>query len=69
MPAGTPLGLWGGVFEHQPAFCERFRLNVQAEFARSQVFLLQKPPVYGAVRAAMDLYQKQPKPTGGAATC
>lgn len=55
LPAGTPLGLWGGIFEHQPLFRRLFCEKLGAAFPQTQVSLLQKPPVYGAVKAAMRL--------------
>jgi len=58
MPAGTPLGLWGGIFQHQPEFTGLFEDFVRKAFLGTQIALLKHPPEYGAVLAARDLVKK-----------
>lgn len=53
LPSGTPLGLWGGLFEHQPAYVAAFADVLHIEFPETHIALLPAPPVFGAVRAAM----------------
>ncbi|MBQ6019768.1 MAG: hypothetical protein IJL26_06260 [Clostridia bacterium] len=52
---GTPVGLWGGIFEHYSFFREAFAYFVRTEFEDVSIGLLRNPPVYGAVLAAMKL--------------
>lgn len=61
LPEGTPLGLWGGVFQHASLFRGRFSKYVSSGFPRSAVSLLPNPPEYGAVIAAV----KEDRKNGG----
>jgi len=51
---GAPVGLWGGVFQHTPAYLERFK-SALARQGRRNVFLLTYPPEIGALFAAYKL--------------
>ena len=53
MPEGTPLGLWGGVFQHEALFRACFSELIVNEFPGTTPELLRYPPEYGAVFAAM----------------
>ena len=53
LPAGTPLGLWGGVFEHASLFRDLFAGNLLCRFPQTKAALLKKPPVCGALALAM----------------
>ena len=53
LPAGTPLGLWGGLFERQPDYAAIFAEEIHKEFPQTKTALLPIPPVFGAVRAVM----------------
>ncbi|MCR5264755.1 MAG: hypothetical protein K6D94_12830 [Clostridiales bacterium] len=53
LPPGTPLGLWGGVFEHQPSYVSLFSDIIKSEFPQTNIGLLDRQPVWGAVRAAI----------------
>lgn len=55
LPAGTPLGLWGGIFQNHEAYRALFTEAVKAEYPQTAVGLLPNPPEYGAVFAAMKL--------------
>ncbi|MCR5783127.1 MAG: hypothetical protein K6G90_10395 [Clostridia bacterium] len=57
MPVGTPLGLWGGVFEHQECYAALFSDAISSEFPETKTGLLRMSPVLGAVRAAMKFYE------------
>ncbi len=51
-PPETPVGLWGGIFEHQPAFRDAFAACVREAYP-CRIGLLPVPPVYGAVYEAI----------------
>lgn len=53
LPAGTPLGLWGGIFQNSEIYREAFARAVNAEYPQTAVGLLPVPPEYGAAFAAM----------------
>ena len=55
LPESAPLGLWGGIFEHQEGFRRLFLSQLEKEFPRLLSGLLPAPPVRGAVKAAMRL--------------
>lgn len=53
MPSGTPLGLWGGLFQN----CEKFRADfssaINEKFPETKINVLEYAPEYGAVFAAI----------------
>lgn len=53
MPAGTPLGLWGGIFENQENFRIRFSAIINESFPETKINVLEYAPEYGAVFAAI----------------
>lgn len=55
LPAGTPLGLWGGIFQHYPDYRNDFTKIIRRAFPETEAVLLPHPPEYGAVLAAMQL--------------
>ena len=58
LPAGAPLGLWGGMFQHYKEYCGIFGNLLRGPFPETQVALLPHPPEYGAILAAMRLEQE-----------
>ena len=58
LPEDTPLGLWGGMFQHHKDFAEQFSEYVKIDFPGCRVGLLPNPPEYGAVLAAMQTEKK-----------
>ena len=52
IPSNTPLGLWGGLFQHQPYYRRVFSAYIQDTFPDCCISLLRNPPEYGAVLAA-----------------
>ena len=55
MPEGTPLGMWGGIMQNCEGFRTEFSALVNKEFPKTKAFLLDYPPEYGAIFAAMKL--------------
>lgn len=53
MPSGTPLGLWGGIFENYENFRSSFISIVNESFPETKVNMLEYAPEYGAVFAAI----------------
>lgn len=53
MPAGTPLGIWGGVMKNCREFRDAFSVLISKSFPETEINLLKYPPEYGAVFAAM----------------
>lgn len=53
-PCDIPVGLWGGVFQHNPSYTRRFT-EILAKNGIENVFLLRYPPEIGAVFAAYRL--------------
>lgn len=55
MPSGTPLGLWGGLFQN----CEKFRADFSSalnkRFPETKISVLEYAPEYGAVFAAIKM--------------
>ncbi len=58
LPEDTPLGLWGGMFQHHKNYAEQFSEYVKIDFPGCKVGLLPNPPEYGAVLAAMQTEKK-----------
>ncbi|HHU84973.1 MAG TPA: hypothetical protein GXZ23_07395 [Clostridiales bacterium] len=57
MPKGTPLGLWGGIMQNSIEFREEFTSHIKNKFPKTQIGLLEHPPEYGAVFAAIKTYK------------
>ena len=57
LPAGTTLGLWGGIFLHVPLFTRVFQSRIP-----NPVSVLPFPPQFGAVLAAWKLCGLPPTP-------
>lgn len=55
MPAGVPLGMWGGLVQNHENFRNGFSALVNEKFPQTRTFLLEYPPEYGAIFAAMKL--------------
>ncbi len=53
MPEGTPLGLWGGIFENYEKFRNLFSATVNERFPETKINVLEYAPEYGAVFAAI----------------
>lgn len=53
MPDGTPLGLWGGIFENYEKFRSYFSSTVNERFPETKINVLEYAPEYGAVFAAI----------------
>ena len=53
MPSGTPLGLWGGIFENYEKFRNFFSSTVNERFPETKISVLEYAPEYGAVFAAI----------------
>ena len=53
LPAGCPVGLWGGMFQYQPEYRAAFIQRIKKDFPSSQIGILRRPPEYGAVLAAV----------------
>ena len=53
LPTDTPLGLWGGVFEHNAAFRALFSARVKKRRPDVSIGLLPVIPAMGAAYAAM----------------
>ncbi len=53
MPSGTPLGLWGGIFENQEIFRSKFSAIISERFPNTKIDVLEYAPEYGAVFAAI----------------
>lgn len=53
LPEGTPLGLWGGIFENYEKFRNLFSANVNERFPKAEINVLEFAPEYGAVFAAI----------------
>ena len=54
MPDGTPLYLWGGIFEHHELFRKTFSAYLQNIHPDVKISLLPLSPEIGAVHAAME---------------
>lgn len=53
MPTGTPLGLWGGIFENYKKFRDAFSSFVKESFPETEINILEYAPEYGAIFAAI----------------
>ena len=53
MPEGTPLGLWGGIFENRENFRNKFSEIIAERFPDTEINVLEYAPEYGAVFAAI----------------
>ena len=53
MPTGTPLGLWGGIFENYEKFRNYFSSTINERFPETKINVLEYAPEYGAVFAAI----------------
>lgn len=53
MPTGTPLGLWGGIFENYEKFRKYFSSTINERFPETKINVLEYAPEYGAVFAAI----------------
>ena len=53
MPCGTPLGMWGGILVNCGMFRERLVALINEKYPQTSVKILEYPPEYGAVFAAM----------------
>lgn len=53
LPEGTPLGLWGGIFENYEKFRNLFSASVNERFPKTKINVLEYAPEYGAVFAAI----------------
>lgn len=53
LPEGTPLGLWGGIFENYEKFRNYFSSNINERFPKTEINVLEFAPEYGAVFAAI----------------
>lgn len=53
LPEGTPLGLWGGIFENYEKFRNLFSASVNERFPKTEINVLEYAPEYGAVFAAI----------------
>lgn len=53
MPSGTPLGLWGGIFENYEKFRSAFISIINERFPETKINVLEYAPEYGAVFAAI----------------
>lgn len=53
LPEGTPLGLWGGIFENYEKFRNLFSASVNERFPETKINVLEFAPEYGAVFAAI----------------
>lgn len=53
MPDGTPLGLWGGIFENYEKFRSYFSSKINERFPETKINVLEYAPEYGAVFAAI----------------
>lgn len=53
LPEGTPLGLWGGIFENYEKFRNLFSASVNEIFPKTEINVLEYAPEYGAVFAAI----------------
>ena len=53
MPSGTPLGLWGGIFENYEKFRTLFSSIISERFPETKINVLEYAPEYGAVFAAI----------------
>ncbi len=53
LPYGTPLGMWGGILVNCEIFRESFVAFVQEKYPATKAAILEYPPEYGAVFAAM----------------
>lgn len=53
LPEGTPLGLWGGIFENYEKFRNLFSASVNERFPETEINVLEYAPEYGAVFAAI----------------
>ncbi len=54
LPQGSPVGLWGGMFEHRPDYIELFKKGL-AHPEKYKIQLLENPPHVGALWAAYKL--------------
>lgn len=55
LPENTPLGLWGGILQHQAYFRDGLSRLIKSSFPNTEICLLPYPPEYGAAFAAMAL--------------
>ena len=53
MPCGTPLGMWGGILVNCGLFRERLVALINEKYPQTSVKILEYPPEYGAVFAAI----------------
>ncbi len=53
LPNGTPLGMWGGILVNCESFRESFVEFVREKYPDTKAAILEYPPEYGAVFAAM----------------
>lgn len=53
LPEGTPLGLWGGIFENYEKFRNLFSASVNERFPKTEINVLEFAPEYGAVFTAI----------------
>ena len=53
MPEGSPLYLWGGLFEHYAVYRDTFIEFIKTDHSKTDVGLLPNPPEKGAVLAAI----------------
>ncbi len=58
LPKGTPLGLWGGLFQNREDYRRRFARLISARFPFTNTDLLSVPPCVGAARAAYAYYKE-----------
>lgn len=56
LPVASPLGLWGGIFQHHPEFTKAFSQFIKNEFPKTEIELIKSPPELGAVKAARKVY-------------
>ncbi|MBR0509768.1 MAG: hypothetical protein IJJ85_06585 [Clostridia bacterium] len=55
LPQGTPLGVWGGIFEHHAPFRDLFIQTLSSRFPQTEVSLLPCAPEVAAAKRAMRL--------------
>lgn len=65
MPDGTPLGMWGGVFQHHKEYADIFSETVVKEYPETKTGLVPYSPEYGAVFAAMKMAGLDPEKAVG----
>ena len=63
LPDTAPLGLWGGILQHQAYFRDSFSRYVRSSFPNTEICLLPYPPEYGAAFAAMAMENINGRPT------